>query len=252
MKNWEKALNKFIKTIENDQDIIGYMVCWSYITWNPSKHSDIDFHIFLNNKCKYKEIWHKVIDWFLIEYFKNTISTHKKYLKQDFQQRSTYDAHMLYTGKILLDKTGEILKLHKLAHKYLLKSFKKNNKDTELTKYFIRDKLDNLLNIYERNWIEFDFEFYNNLYRLFEKYTDFLWYHQIPSYKLLRFLTNTSDQKKYLIKDFPDKIFKNFMIKAFNQNSSINKINIYKKITNHVLNKMWWFKINWFKYRSNI
>ncbi len=38
--NWEEKLNKFLENWEYMNDTIGILVCGSYITGNPSTHSD--------------------------------------------------------------------------------------------------------------------------------------------------------------------------------------------------------------------
>ena len=48
--NWEEKLNKFLENFEYKDDIVGILVCGSYITGHPSSHSDLDIHIILNEK----------------------------------------------------------------------------------------------------------------------------------------------------------------------------------------------------------
>ena len=42
---WEEKLNKFIDNFEYIDDVIGILVCGSYITGSPSKHSVLDVNI---------------------------------------------------------------------------------------------------------------------------------------------------------------------------------------------------------------
>ena len=53
--NWEEKLNKFLDEFEHIDDVIGVLVCGSYITGNPSTHSDLDVHIILDEKVDYRK-----------------------------------------------------------------------------------------------------------------------------------------------------------------------------------------------------
>ena len=54
---WKVALEKFLKKWENKKEVIWILVCGSYVTGNPSKHSDIDIHILLDSKLLGKGKW---------------------------------------------------------------------------------------------------------------------------------------------------------------------------------------------------
>ena len=45
MKNWEKALNKFIRPYLKHQDVQGILLCGSYAGGYETPQSDIDVHI---------------------------------------------------------------------------------------------------------------------------------------------------------------------------------------------------------------
>ena len=67
-ENWEKAVDKFIKKWKSKKEVIGALVCGSYVTGNPTKHSDIDIHIILDNKCNWRMRGDEYVDGFLMEY----------------------------------------------------------------------------------------------------------------------------------------------------------------------------------------
>ena len=79
--NWEEKLNKFLENWEYMNDTIGILVCGSYITGNPSTHSDLDVHIILNEKVNYRERGNKIVDGLLIEYFANPAKQIREYFK---------------------------------------------------------------------------------------------------------------------------------------------------------------------------
>lgn len=250
-ENWEIALQKFLNKWKNKKEVIGAIVCGSFITGNPSKHSDIDIHIILDSKTLWRERGNEIIDWILIEYFANTIKRHYNYLEEDYKTRRKINAHMFCTGKVLFDKTGDLKKLIQYSKKYLTKKNIKPNKiQIELSKYHIWDMLDNLEEIFEANTEEFFFVFYNDLNELFETYAKFLQFDAFPIHKLRRFLVNEIDKKKYIVDNFPDEKFVELLISAINIKDRKDIMKEYQNITYYVLSKMWWFNIDWWKIKS--
>lgn len=253
MKKWEIALEKFTKKWENKKEVIGILVCWSYITWNPSKHSDIDIHIILNSNISWRKRWNEIIDWILIEYFMNPITKNYEYLEDDLKSRRKINAHMFATGKIILDKTWDLKKLITHSKKYMKKKYKKQNKfEIEIAKYSIWDMCDNLEEIFDFNGKEFLFVYYNSLSNLFEIYSKFLQFDSSPVHKINRFLTNQKDQKKYHIKTFPDNNFTKKYIQAINIKDKSSMMKEYKNLSNYILEKMGWFNIDGWEIKSSI
>lgn len=71
MKPWEDALNKFLASWKEQKDVIGAIVCGSFITGLPTERSDIDLHIILSDEVDWRERGNQYVDGFLIEYFVN-------------------------------------------------------------------------------------------------------------------------------------------------------------------------------------
>ncbi len=251
MEKWEIALQKFLKKWENKKEVVGALVCGSYITGNPSKHSDIDVHLILNSKTKWRQRGNEIIDGILIEYFANPARTHFEYSESDYKQRRKSNAHMFCSGKILFDKTGELKKLIQDSKKNLVRKFPKQNRiSVEISKYGLWDMMDNLEEIFESNGDEFVFVYNVFLYKLFDQYSAFLRFDSILVNKLKRFLTNEQDKKKYHIAHFPDQTFVRIFVKAMETKDKKNMMSEYKKLTNHVLVKMGGFEIDGWKIRS--
>ena len=248
---WKVALEKFLKKWENKKEVIWILVCGSYVTGNPSKHSDIDIHILLDSKTTRRERGNEIIDGFLIEYFANSSKRHHQYLEEDLKSRCKINAHMFCTGEILLDKTGELKRLVQYPKKYLKKKNPKLNKmQIEIAKYHIWDMCDNLEEVFDSNTEEFYLDFYNFLNKLFETYAQFLQFDTVPVYKLRRFLVNEQDKKKYLVSDFPDKKFTKMIVSAINIKDKTKMMEEFKTITKYALKKMGGFNIDGWKIRS--
>ncbi|MCK4650363.1 nucleotidyltransferase domain-containing protein [Candidatus Pacearchaeota archaeon] len=252
-EKWEMALNKFIVPWKNNKEVSGIIICGSYITGNPTKHSDIDIYVVLKKGCRWRERGNEIVDGILMEYFANPPEQIEKYLEGDFKKRRQIDAHMFHTGKIILDREGELERLKKLSKKYLNKKFEKITPYMyELGKYDLFDMSDNLEEVYFRKTPDFNFVYFNFLEDAFSIYSEFLRYHQIGENKIYRFLTDKKDRSKYLISDFPDKVFlKNFVlaIKEKNQKKMLRR---FVELSKYIQDKMGGFNIDGWKFKSNV
>lgn len=251
MQAFELAVSKFLETLEDNTDIVWIIICGSYITWNPSKHSDIDLHIILDDRANRRERWNVYIDGFLIEYFMNPIRQHYVYAEEDYQARRIVNAHMLTTWKVILDKTWSIKKLISDMKKHTSKKYSAlSDTALELSKYAIRDMVDNLQEIYAAETPDFVFVYHNFLAVLFDKYSAFLQYRKVETHKIYRFLHSESDRKKYTLADFPDEVLNNLFTKALACHETSDMMEAYEQLTHYILEKMWWFAIDWWKLRS--
>jgi len=251
MEKWEIALKKFLKNWESKKEVVGAIVCGSFVTGNPSDHSDIDLHLILNKKTKWRERGNVIIDGILIEYFANPARRHYEYSKEDYQSRRKINAHMFSTGRVLFDKTGELKQLVNEAKKDMIRKYPKVDKTAiELSKYAIWDMRDNLEEIYDAKGDEFEFVYHVQLNGLFDKYSKFVRFDSIPANKLKRFLANEKDQKKYHIAKFPDQEFVKLFVEAITLRDYSQMIKKYEQLTNHILKKMGGFNIDGWKIRT--
>lgn len=250
-EKWEIALERFIEPWRKRKEVVGAIACGSYITGNPSKHSDIDIHIILDKKVNWRERGNKIVDGILMEYFANPIQQVMKYFEKDYKGRRKIDVHMFTTGRVLFDKNGDLRKIIEKAKEWDKKKFARADKGAiERMKYSIWDKKDNLEEIYDAKGEEFDFVYYNFLGDLFEDYSSFLGFEKIPKNKVKRFLTNEKDKKKYKIADFPDKKFVELFVNAIGLTNRKEMMKIYGKLTDGVLKKMYGFNIHGWKMRT--
>ena len=253
MEKWEIALDKFVQKWKKKKYVVGIIVCWSYITWNPSKHSDIDIQILLDKNIAWRKRWNEYIDWVLIEYFANPLSQNLKYFEDDYRWRRKVNVHMFTTWKIVFDKNWDIKKLIKKAEEWNKKKYKKIDKIfLEISKYSLWDMQDNLEEVFESDWNEFYMVYYVHLEKIFECYTTYLRYDKMPVHKIRRFLTSKKDIRKYNVDIFPDLYFLEMYVKAIDLKDKNKMINEYQKLTKYILEKMGWFNIDWWKIKTGI
>ena len=62
MKNWEKALYKFLEKYQDKPYFEGALLCGSYSTGNQNKFSDVDVHIVTSDSQNWRERGNKIVD----------------------------------------------------------------------------------------------------------------------------------------------------------------------------------------------
>lgn len=249
--SWEFAVDKFLAKWKRRKDVIGAIVCGSYVTGTPSKHSDIDLHIILSDDVSSRERGNEVVDGFLIEYFANPIRKHYEYSAEDFKERRKINSHMFMTGRVLFDKTGALKKFIEFAKKDFSKKYSSLSMvSLELSKYALWDMCDNLEEVFSSGAKDFVFVYHNFLHDLFKYYSAYLRFDFFPAYQVLRFLTNAKDKQKYSIRDFPDKKFEMLFVFAIKLQDKSLMMKTYKELTEHVLDKMGGFNIDGWRIKS--
>lgn len=250
--NWEQNLNKFIENFEYKEDIVGILVCGSYITGNPSSHSDLDVHIILNEKVDYRERGNKIVDGLMIEYFANPSRQIREYFKSDYKEIRPMSQTQFVTGRILLDKTGEVHKLKEEAKEMLSKHYSDlNTSINELSKYGMWDMLDDLQDCLDNNREDFDFIYYCNLDKLFDLYMKMIKY---PYNKktILGNITNEIVRNKYLLSELPDKEISKLIKNCIILQSKEERMKNYELLTNKIFDLTGGFDIDEFKFKSRV
>lgn len=250
--NWEEKLNKFLETFEHKDDMIGVLVCGSFITGSPSTHSDLDVHIILKDKVTYRERGNKIIDGLLIEYFSNPPKQIKKYFEEDYKNISSMSQTQFATGKIIQDTNGIVQSLKDEAERMLSKKFADiDTSINELQKYGLWDMLDDLKDLYEKGKDDFDFIYYVCLDKLIKTYMRYIKY-PYNKKSILGNITSEIVRKKYLLNELPDKNISDLIYKCIIEKNKINKIKYYEQLTNMIMTLLGGFDIGKFKFKSSV
>ena len=250
--NWEEKLNKFLEDFKYKDDIVGILVCGSYITGNPSSHSDLDVHIILNEKVDYRERGNKIIEGLLIEYFANPPKQIREYFKEDYKNIRPMSQTQFITGKILLDKTGEVQKLKEEAMKMLDKNYSDLNTGiNELSKYEMWDMLDDLQDCLDNDREDFDFIYYCNLDKLISLYMKHIKY-SYHKKTILGNITSEIARNKYLLKELPDEDIKNLIKNCILLKNQEERMKNYELLTNKIFDLTGGFDIGAFKFKSSL
>ncbi|MDO8556416.1 MAG: nucleotidyltransferase domain-containing protein [Nanoarchaeota archaeon] len=247
---WEDALNQFLSGWLKKSEVVGVLVCGSYVTGSPSEHSDIDVHIILADTVKWRERGDVFVNGYLVEYFANPFRSIKGYFEEDFKEGSYQAPIMFVTGRVLLDKNGVVRKLQKLARTYLKKRFKSMGLVAcELKKYSLWDNLDNFEDAFTRK-INIPYLYFNYLRQVYEAYSYYLHYPASSVDKTERLLSDPVIRKKYLLTDFPDKKFAQLFLSSLSVEGPKKMLKHLNQLTSYVLIRMGGFSVDGWKVRS--
>lgn len=253
MKPWEDALNKFLASWKEQKDVIGAIVCGSFITGLPTERSDIDLHIILSDEVDWRERGNQYVDGFLIEYFVNPPRQIRRYFAEDYSDRSTMSMVQFITGKVIFDNHGIIEQLKLEANQW--KDKKYGDLDASMIaikKYRLWDSLDNLLDCYETGRADFAFVYQHSLVLLFNDYCSLLNIEQIPYCQISRYLSDPSYLSKYLKTPFPDQVFSNMFLMAIETHEQGLMMKAYEKLLDHVYGQLGGFDIDGWHIRTSV
>jgi hypothetical protein len=249
MEKWEVSLNKFLAPWRRKSCVAGALLCGSYVTGNPSKHSDLDIHIVTKKGTDWRERGNKFVDGFLMEYLVNPPEQIRSYFKDDHRKFQQDAVIQFKTGRILFDD-GTIKSLKEEANRWFAKKFKKFSRvATEIGKYSLWDMMDDLEDCYDKGAPDFWFLYHTSLSSLIEEYSKFMGYPAIKD-KDYKILTDENTRRKYLLRDFPDSEFANIASKAILEKDKDDALAAYQKLTKHVFKGLGGFEIDGWECRS--
>lgn len=252
-KSWKDALNKFLVNWKDRDDVVGSLICGSFITGSPTDRSDIDLHIILSEEVNWRERGNLYVNGFLIEYFVNPPRQIRGYFAEDYKDRSTMSMVQFITGKVIFDKQGIVEQLKREAIDWKNKKYDDIDPSMkEIMKYRLWDSYDNLLDCYESERKDFGFVYYQSLLLLFNDYCSLLSIEQIPFYQITRYLSDPLYILKYLKTPFPDPKFSELFLMAVETHEREMMIELYGKLLNHVYQQSGEFNIDGWNIRTPV
>jgi hypothetical protein len=245
--DWEKALTEFLESWKGKKTTIGAIATGSRVAGVATEYSDVDVHIILSNKTKWRERGLTNVNGLVIEYFANPMRQLKKYLKTDRKEGRKECARMFALGKIVLDKRGDARKLQRLGQRYLRRSLPKVDRSLiENSKYHLWDGLDELKALENQRLPGFEYAYYVVLHELLKNYARFLGAEMWAVGKIWRFLHSPDYRRKQRIAAFPDQPFVKMFLIALDEPT----LRSIEKLTRHVHRRMGGFHVENWKLRA--
>jgi hypothetical protein len=237
--DWEKSLTKFLAPWERKAMTVGAIATGSRVAGVATEYSDVDVHIILSAKTKWRERGLKKVDGFVIEYFANPMRQLKKYLKADRKEGRKECARMFALGKIVFDKTGDAQRLQRLGQIDLRKPLQMPARSiTEDAKYLLWDGLDELRALEKQKLPGFEYAYYVVLHGLLKNYARFLGAEMWAVGKMWKYLNSPEYQRKQRIAPFPDQQFAKMFLGALDEPA----LRHIEKLTRHAHRRMGGFQ----------
>jgi hypothetical protein len=252
LEDWEDALNTFLMPWKEQDNVIGALVCGSFVTGNPTEHSDLDVHIILSDETDWRERGNRIINGFLVEYFANPVSRIRDYFREDHQDHRHMAAVQFVTGRVLFDTDGAVRQLKAEAEEWVRKPLvRPEQAAVELAQYALWDNLDNLQEAFDRQSPDVAYVYHHVLARIYEAYARYLGHPTLSYYQQYRILQDPNEGKrKYLMDPFPDAGFVQLFLNAVAETDVSRMLAHAEGLTDHALSSMGGFDVDGFRFRS--
>lgn len=253
VEKWKLALKEFLKKYEEDDDVVGAILCGSYAVGNQNEYSDIDVCLILKDSVNYTERGNVDSNSYLIEYFMNPVWKYKEYMKENFNKNILTIANMLAYGKIIYDLDGSVKELQDLALECIDRPFNNIKADKlDMNNYHLWDHLDELKRCLKENDPNFNLIYYNLLGEVYDYYSEYLSIPKLPNTKIYKILTDEDFRRRYHIFKLPENEFIELYIKCFElQKPDIMYKNI-EELINYYYKKQGGFNIRAFELRTEL
>lgn len=250
---WPRKLQAFLRPWRKRRQLSGILVCGSYITGNPSPRSDLDVHLVLAEGTKWRERGNCIVDGLLIEYFANPPEQVREYFRSDHAAGARQAAVQFATGEIVSDRDGSIATLKREAARWLKKPLpRKAGAARELARYALWDNLDNFSDLVESASPAAAHCYHLYLRDAYLFFCAQLGYPRQGAHQIAGILSDASKRKKYLLPEFPDRIFARRLQRALSQESPKGQLKALREITSYIQAKCGGFEIDGWRLRSSV
>lgn len=253
IEKWKLALKEFLRQYEDNDDVIGAMLCGSYAKENNNEYSDINVYLVLKEDCDYKERGNIDSNSYLIEYFMSPSSEIEKYMEKEFADGKQTTANMLAYGKIIYDLDGTLKNLQDKALEYIDK--KQDNITSyklDMNNYHLWDYLDELKISLKENNPNFNLIYYSLLGDVYDFYMEYLSIPKLPKTKIYKILTDEEYRRKYHVFKLPEEEFIKLYIRCFDMDKLSIMYKNMEALINYYYKKQGGFNIRTFKLKSKL
>lgn len=250
---WKIALKEFLKEYEEDDDVIGALLCGSYAHETSTINSDIDVQLLLKNDASYKVRGVTECNSFLIEYFFDTEDGIKQRMQREYEEGKNTISRVFGYGKIIYDVEGKVKELQDLGLSYIDKPLITiTNNKLNKNNYLIWERHNSLKDALQYNVQTFENLYYVLIQTILDSYCEYIGICKLPYTKAYKILTDEEYRKKHKRFQIPEKKF----IELYKNCYEKDKMNImYDNVTNlmnYYYEKQGGFNIRTFKLKEEL
>lgn len=253
VEKWKIALKEFLKKYEEDDDVVGAILCGSYADGTYNEYSDIDVYLVLKADVTYFSRGSLESNSYLIEYFMNTKLGIKKFMEEEFNNFKHSTANMFAYGKIIYDLDGSVKELQDLALEYIDKPFKNiTSSKLDSNNYHLWDLLDELKVSLKEERLDFHKIYYMLLNDIYDIYAEYLGVQKLTKTKIYKILTDEEYRKKYHVFKLPEEEFINLYLKCYNLDKLDRMYKNIEELINYYYKKQGGFNIRTFELKTEL
>lgn len=253
VEKWKIALKEFLSKYEDDDDVVGAILCGSYATGNQNEYSDIDVQLVLKDTCDYSVHGVTESNSYLIEFFINPAYKIKEYMELNYKKNRQMTQNMFAYGKIIYDLDGSVKQLQDLALEYIDRPFEViSGKKMDMNNYHVWDYLDELKVSLKESSPSFNLIYYKLLDGLYESYCELQGIPKLPISRIYKILTDEDFRKKCHIFKIPEKEFIKLYVKCFEIDKPDKMYKNIEELIDYYYKRQGGFNIRQFKLRTEL
>ncbi len=251
MEAWESAVNEFVKSLSQIDDIQAAVLTGSYATGLQNEKSDIDIFLISKDSINWRERGNVFVQGFLIEYFLNPPKQIYKYMDDGIAIGRRTDALIFKNAKVIFDKTGIVDKIKDRAKKDLkILLADLGEVPLELIKYHLWDTFEEVERAYKEGTKDYFYLYHRYLESLLNSFCQFSKIVLPAPHKIHAFLSNPEYHKKYGLNKFPDSEFASQFVACMEEECFDRSFKNLCKLKDYVFNALGGFKIDGWKLRT--
>ncbi len=237
MEKYQIAASNFIagmNYLENTH-VLGIIVYGSHVTGYNNKNSDVDMHIIKDDSDGRLYRGVSNVNGFKIEYFEKPISDIYLSIENDFETNENAYLTIIGYGKILFDRTGDIIKLQR----YILEKYSQplpalSGDDAKEMAVIIDNRMIKLRSMLENNKPEFNYNYYLVVEKIRKFYSRLCGCANIPVDKAFRIYTDKRYRESFCKSVIPDEGFLGMYFNAVTTTgTNEEKMNIVTELYNY-------------------
>ena len=251
VEKWKLALKEFLKKYEEDDDIIGAILCGSYAYGTYNENSDINVYLISKNSATYTESGCDESNSYIISYHVENFKSVKSSMELGFNVNLFDVINMFAYGKIIYDLDGSVKKLQDIALEYIDKPVNNiNRRILDLNNQILWNEMKELKTSLKEKRLDFNKIYYFILDKTYYFYCNYLSIPLLPKEKIYKLLTDNNYREKNHIFKLPEDEFIKLYLKCY----EVGKPEImYENINNlidYYYKKQGGFNIRNFKIRT--
>lgn len=247
-EKWKLALREFLKKYEEDDDVIGAILCGSYALDCYNELSDIDVYLVLKDECNYIKRGMADSNSYLIDYFMSNKDGILASMEDEFNNNKNSTSMMFAYGKIIYDLDDTVKHLQSKALEYIDLSFNEiTSTKLDNNNYYLWNSLNELKVALKESNPQFNLIYYSLLDNIYDMYAEFLGLSFLPKTKIYKILSDEEYRRKLHIFKLPEKEFIKLYLKCFELDKPSLMYSNIEELINYYYKKQGGFNIRTFE-----